>query len=47
MTFRRFLYWLARLLGDLQAAGKGKFGQRIARRSVGRLTGRILRDLFK
>jgi len=44
---RGFLYWLARLLGDVNAVQKGKIGRRIARRTAGKLTGRGLRKLFK
>ncbi len=44
---RGFLYWLARVLGDVNAINKGKVGKRIARRAAGKLTGRGLRRLFK
>ena len=44
---RGFLYWLARLLGDVNAAKKGKIGKRIARRAVGKATGRSMRKLFR
>jgi hypothetical protein len=44
---RGFLYWLARLLGDVNAVKKGKVGKRIARRAAGKVTGRGLRNLFK
>ncbi len=44
---RGFLYWLARLLGDVNAAGKGKIIRRVGRRAAGKLTGRGLRKLFK
>ncbi len=44
---RGFLYLLARLLGDYQAAKKGRVGKRIARRVTGRMTGRALGRLFK
>lgn len=43
---RSFLYLLARLLGDFSAARKGRIGRRIARRSAGKLTGRLFRNLF-
>lgn len=46
-ALRSFLYALARLLGDANAVGKGKVGHRIARRAVGKVTGRALRKLFK
>lgn len=44
---RGFLYWLAKLLGDVNAVKKGKAGKRIARRAVGKATGRSIRKLFK
>jgi len=44
---RGFLYWLARFLGDVNAVKRGKVGKRIARRAVGKATGRTLRKLFK
>ena len=36
MSLRGWLYWLARLLGDVNAVAKGKAGKRIARRVPGR-----------
>lgn len=44
---RGFLYWLARLLGDLNAIGKGRVGRRVGRRAAGKVTGRWLRRLFR
>lgn len=44
---RGFLYWLARLLGDINAARRGREGRRIARRAAGKATGRALGKLFK
>jgi hypothetical protein len=44
---RSWLYWLARLLGDVNSVQRGRIGQRIARRAAGRLTGRLLGRLFK
>lgn len=44
---RGLLYQVARLLGDFQAARRGTVGRRIARRLVGRSTGRALRKLFR
>ncbi|MGQ9859417.1 MAG: hypothetical protein ACUVS3_12120 [Thermodesulfobacteriota bacterium] len=43
--FRSFLYWMARVLGDLQAVSSGrpeKVAQRLWRRILGRLTSRVL-----
>ncbi len=47
MGFRSFLYWLARLLGDVNAVKKGRVGRRVARRATGRATGGLFRKLFK
>ena len=47
MGFRNLLYKLARWLGDIQAAGKGKVGRRIGRRLAGKATGRCLGKIFK
>lgn len=46
-SVRGFLYALARLLGDLSAVKRGTVGRRIARRAVGKLTGRGLGRLFR
>lgn len=47
MKTRGFLYWLARVMGDVSAVKKGKVGKRIARRAAGKATGRGLGRLFK
>lgn len=44
---RSLLYRVARILGDYQAARRGRVGRRIGRRLAGRATGRGLRRLFK
>jgi len=44
---RGFLYWLARILGDVNAVQKGSVGKRVARRAAGKATGKALRKLFK
>ncbi|MBI4560553.1 MAG: hypothetical protein HY724_00805 [Candidatus Rokubacteria bacterium] len=44
---RGWLYWLARLLGDVNAAQKGKIAERVERRIVGKIAGRLLRSLFR
>jgi hypothetical protein len=44
---RGFLYLLAKWLGDLDAARRGRVGKRIARRAAGRSTGKGLRRLLK
>jgi len=46
-SFRSFLYALARFLGDVNAIERGRVGRRILRRGAGKITGRILRKLFK
>ena len=44
---RGWLYWIAKLLGDAQAVKQGRVGKRIARRAVGKATGRGIGKLFK
>ena len=44
---RGFLYWLAKLLGDVNAVKRGRVGRRVARRAAGKATGRGLGKLFK
>jgi len=44
---RGWLYWLAKLLGDVNAVKKGKVGRRVARRAAGKVTGKGLWKLFK
>lgn len=44
---RRFLYWLAALLGDVNAVKKGRVGRRIGRRAAGKAAGRGLGKLFR
>ena len=47
MGLRSFLYKAARIMGDVNAVKKGKVGKRVARRVVGKGTGRALGKLFK
>ena len=47
MKIRSFLYWLARLLGDVNAVRRGRVGQRIVRRAAGKATGRALRRTLR
>jgi hypothetical protein len=44
---RSWLYRTARLLGDVDAAKKGRVGRRVSRRIAGRGTGRLLGRLFR
>ena len=44
---RSLLYFLARLLGDVNAVQKGRVGRRIARRGAGWGVGRIFARIFK
>ena len=44
---RKILYMAARILGDVNAAKKGRLGKRAVRRAAGRSTGKILRKLLK
>ncbi|HXN05446.1 MAG TPA: hypothetical protein VN944_00105 [Nitrospiria bacterium] len=47
--FRSFLYWLAKLLGDVSAIQKGPraIEKRVERRIVGKFTARKLWKWFK
>lgn len=44
---RTFLYTTAKILGDIQAVKNGTIKQRIGRRIVGRITGKMIGRLFK
>ena len=44
---RGILYWLARILGDVNAVRRGRVGRRIARRAAGRAVGRGFRRWFR
>ncbi len=44
---RGVLYTVARILGDVSAVQKGTVGKRVARRIVGKATGRGIGKLFK
>jgi hypothetical protein len=46
---RSLLYWLACVLGDVQAVRRGPtaMGKRLMRRQAGRLTARMLGKLFR
>jgi len=44
---RSILYFIARILVDINAVQKGKIGQRIGRRILGRILGRLLGKIFK
>ena len=47
MNTRGWLYYIAKIMGDVNAVKKGKVGQRIGRRVVGKATGRGIGKLFK
>ena len=47
MGLRSLLYFIARLMGDINAVQKGTVGRRVARRAAGKATGRTLGKLFK
>ena len=47
MSARSWLYRVAKIMGDVNAVKKGKVGKRIARRAVGKATGRGIGKLFK
>ena len=44
---RSWLYFIARIMGDINAIKRRRVGRRIARRLAGKFTGRLLRRLFK
>ena len=44
---RGWLYFIAKLLGDVQAVKKGRVKKRIARRIVGKAAGRGIGKLFR
>jgi len=44
---RSVLYIVAKILGDINAVRKGKIGQRIARRIVGKQTQKWMNRMFK
>lgn len=43
---RSVLYFIAKILGDINAVKKGKVKRRIGRRLAGKITGRILGRIF-
>ena len=47
MKIRSLLYWLARLLGDVNAVRRGRVGQRIVRRVAGKAAGRAMRKTLR
>ena len=48
-SIRGWLYWWARLLGDVSAVSHGPNAivKRLARRAAGKVTGRMLGKLFR
>lgn len=46
-AIRSLLYFVARILGDVNAVQKGKIGQRIGRRVAGKATGRLFGKFFR
>ena len=46
-SMRSMLYFIARIMGDINAVKKGRVGRRIGRRLAGKATGRGLGKLFK
>jgi len=47
MDIRSMLYGVAKLMGDVNAVKKGTVGKRVAKRAVGKATGRTIRKLLK
>lgn len=43
----RFMYWLARVLGDVQAIRKGRLGDRLRNRMVSRAVRQVTRPLYR
>ncbi|GAB4248696.1 MAG: hypothetical protein Kow00129_09440 [Thermoleophilia bacterium] len=46
MSLRSLLYFVARILGDVNAVRRGKAGRRLGRRITGKATGRAMRRLW-
>ena len=44
---RSFLYFFAKLLGDINAVRRGKIKERVGRRVAGKITGRLLGRFFR
>ena len=44
---RSWLYFLAKILGDINAVKRGRIGERLARRLAGKATGRLLGRIFR
>ncbi|WP_192892962.1 hypothetical protein [Planococcus salinus] len=44
---RSIFYFLARILGDINAVKRGTIGKRLLRRATGKATGRLFNRLFK
>jgi hypothetical protein len=44
---RGLLYMVARVLGDLSAARKGRIGRRVGRRAVGKWSSKVIGKFFK
>ena len=44
---RGWLYWAAKILGDVNAVKRGKVVRRVGRRLAGKVTGRLLGRLFR
>ena len=42
-SIRNFLYWISKTLGNINAVSKGKVGKRVARRTTGKATGKVLK----
>jgi hypothetical protein len=44
---RNWLYTIAKILGDINAVKRGKVGERIQRRFLGRIFGKIMDKIFR
>ena len=47
LTWRSFLYAVLRSANDYRAIRKGKVPRRVARRALGKLTGQMIRRMFR
>lgn len=43
---RSWLYWFAKLLGDVQAVRRGRVVERIENRAIGKLNRKLMRKIW-
>ena len=44
-SIRKILYWISKILGNINAVSKGKVGKRVARSATVKTTGKVLKVL--